>query len=91
MAADNNTLAFIEIPVEEQTGQCLQSYRVRFRKSGETNYTNLAPDPIVGPIRIENLSTGSAYEVRIAALCCNDVYSDEQVFNVNTPTTTPAT
>lgn len=81
---ETSNKAYIEIAVTPAADSCIRHYRVRYRRSDDTAYIYPDPVPAEGPIRIDHLEPDMPYEVRVAALCCNNAHSAEQVWVVRT-------
>lgn len=50
-------------------------YRVRYKKTTDTNYITLVPNPTASPVSISGLENGVSYNVSIEADCGSENYS----------------
>lgn len=74
----------ITIPIDDDDDQCKQGYIVQYKLSAETSYQQVFPDPLYGPVVLENLADDSTYNIRIKRKCCNGTISDWTSVTVDT-------
>src|SRR4051812_23728310 len=71
------TVSFVPPDIRPATG-----YIVKYRAVGTSDYTSVAPNPTISPIRIPGVDMSKAYEGTIQAVCSVTHKSVEIPFNV---------
>lgn len=74
----------ITIPIDDDDDQCKSGYIVEYKLDSESNYQRLFPDPLFGPVILENLLDDSNYNIRVKRKCCNGSFSDWTSVTVDT-------
>lgn len=71
------------IPITDHSNQCVSSYKVEYKLTGEPYGWTLLPDWVgAPPIIIYNLEEAS-YDVRITRVCCNGQYGEPKEFTID--------
>lgn len=64
--------------------ECTNFYLVEYKKSFETVYTTLIPNPTSSPFQILGLDVCQEYNVRITRRCCNGQNSNIETTSFTT-------
>ena len=64
--------------------ECTNFYLVEYKKSFETVYTTLTPNPTSSPFQILGLDVCQEYNVRITRRCCNGQNSNIETTSFTT-------
>lgn len=73
----------VKIPVLNNS-DCTSSLIVGYKKSTDTDWTSLPPQPVTDYIMINNLDDCTTYNIRTTKQCCNGQFSTEADINVTT-------
>lgn len=60
---------------------CINGYKVKYRKIGDSTYTTLIPNVFTSPAIIPSIDITSGYEGIITSDCSNSIYSSGVSFN----------
>lgn len=70
----------VSIPItDHDTGSpiiCTQYYKVKYRLTGVSGWTELLPNPFNSPIVLNGLADNAYYDYSIQRVCCNGSVSD---------------
>lgn len=74
----------VTIPISDEGDACSQGYVVQYKLDGSVDWTTLFPQPVAGPIVINNLLDDTVYNMRFKRLCCDGQESGWSEINVDT-------
>lgn len=73
----------VKIPILNNT-DCTTALIVEYKKSTETDWVRLPPQPSTDYIMINNLDDCTVYNVRTTKQCCNGQFSTDATINITT-------